>query len=107
MGVRRARRYDPCVVLGDREAEQWRFANGADLSAKAQAVNAAGVVNCDDKYAETSRTGSFRPNKFGLYDMSSKVGQWVEDCFHNIRTPTMPQMAARLRLVFRNSTTLG
>ena len=68
---------------GDREAEQCHYANGADLSAKAQGVSAAGFVNCDDKYAGTSPVGRFRPNKFGLYDMSGNVGQWVEDCYQD------------------------
>ena len=68
---------------GDSEAGQCRFANGADLSAKAQGVTAAGFVNCDDKYPETSPVGTFRPNKFGLYDMAGNVGEWVEDCYHD------------------------
>jgi formylglycine-generating enzyme required for sulfatase activity len=29
----------------------------------------------------TSPVGSFRPNKFGLYDMARNVGEWVEDCY--------------------------
>jgi formylglycine-generating enzyme required for sulfatase activity/class 3 adenylate cyclase len=28
------------------------------------------------------RTGSFKPNPFGLYDMGGAVDQWVEDCWH-------------------------
>jgi formylglycine-generating enzyme required for sulfatase activity len=30
---------------------------------------------------ETSPSGSFKPNAFGLYDMHGNVWQWVEDCF--------------------------
>jgi len=29
-----------------------------------------------------ARTGSFKPNPFGLYDMGGAVDQWVEDCWH-------------------------
>ena len=65
------------------EANQCRYANGADLSAKLQGVIAPSFVNCDDKYAHTSPVGSFRSNKFGLYDMSGNVGEWVEDCYHD------------------------
>jgi formylglycine-generating enzyme required for sulfatase activity len=35
----------------------------------------------EDKWEETSPVGSFPPNKFGLYDMSGNVLQWVQDCF--------------------------
>ena len=75
---------------GNSEADQCQYANGADLSAKAQGVSAAGAVNCDDKYPHTSPVGSFQPNKFGLYDMAGNVGEWVEDCYNDTYddTPT-------------------
>jgi formylglycine-generating enzyme required for sulfatase activity len=28
------------------------------------------------------KVGSFKPNRFGLYDMGGSVDQWVEDCWH-------------------------
>jgi formylglycine-generating enzyme required for sulfatase activity len=68
---------------GNSEADQCRYANGADLSARAEGVTIAGAVNCDDKYARTSPVGSFQPNKFSLFDMAGNVGEWVEDCYQD------------------------
>jgi formylglycine-generating enzyme required for sulfatase activity len=69
---------------GNGDADQCRYANGADVSGKAQGVTAvAGAVTCDDGYAYTSPVGSFLPNRFGLHDMAGDIGEWVEDCYHD------------------------
>jgi hypothetical protein len=39
---------------GDNEADQCRYANGADLAAQAQGVTAPRFANCDDKYSHTA-----------------------------------------------------
>jgi formylglycine-generating enzyme required for sulfatase activity len=31
----------------------------------------------------TAPVGSFRPNRWGLYDMAGNVVQWTEDCYHS------------------------
>ena len=42
----------------------------------------AGESVCDDKTAYTAIVGSYKPNKFGLYDMLGNVSELVEDCEH-------------------------
>jgi formylglycine-generating enzyme required for sulfatase activity len=40
----------------------------------------SGVAKGRDRWIYTSPVGSFPPNRFGLYDMSGNVLQFVEDC---------------------------
>lgn len=44
----------------------------------------ANCKNCNDPAAggQPMKVGSFKPNRFGLYDMGGTVDQWVEDCWH-------------------------
>lgn len=35
---------------------------------------------CSDGFLNTAPVGSFKPNKFGVYDMIGNLGEWVEDC---------------------------
>jgi formylglycine-generating enzyme required for sulfatase activity len=75
--------------------EACAFANGSDPSlvralpawietvrrAQREGDTRAGILSCDDGSAFTAPAGRYRPNGFGLYDMSGNVWEHVADCF--------------------------
>ncbi len=69
---------------GNDAADQCRYANGADRSARASVPGASGwtVASCDDRFPFTSPVGAFQANGFGLFDMAGNAWQWVEDAWH-------------------------
>ncbi len=56
------------------------YMNGADQTLRRAFPN-AGVVNCDDGALYTAPVASYRPNQFGLSDMTGNVFEWIQDCY--------------------------
>ena len=69
------------------EAE-WEYAARAGTTSPFWWGATAGTdhANCEDCSAKSLRqstpTGTFRPNGFGLYDTSGNAAEWVEDCWN-------------------------
>ena len=67
---------------GDDADEGCSFANGADQTAKKEQTGWT-VMACDDGYYGTASAGSYRPNRFGLHDMTGNLWEWLEDRWHD------------------------
>ncbi len=55
-----------------------RSGNFADVSLRKQPF----IQGYNDGFSQTSPVGSFPANKFGIFDMTGNVWQWVEDSYH-------------------------
>lgn len=65
---------------GESEAEQCRYANGADRSAEREYPDWA-VAPCQDGHVHTAPIdGGFAPNDWGLQHMLGNVLEWTADC---------------------------
>jgi formylglycine-generating enzyme required for sulfatase activity len=67
----------PRFWFGEDEEDLCRYGNFKDRKA------GKGDAPCDDGYANTSPSGHYQPNAFGLFDMFGNAWQWMEDCWYN------------------------
>ena len=66
------------------------YANMYDLSADAVHDFGWPLIDCDDGYSTLAPVGRFRPNGFGLYDMTGNLWEWVEDCYEVLYPDDIP-----------------
>lgn len=67
---------------GEDQAAACLYANGADLDALTHFPQMRANTACHDGYVFTSPVGSFKPNPFGLYDITGNAWSWLADCWN-------------------------
>lgn len=58
--------------------------NFADLTAREFFTNWPCIAGYRDGFVTAAPVGSFKPNRFGIYDLSGNAAEWVEDSYDGV-----------------------
>jgi sulfatase modifying factor 1 len=89
----------PSHYWGNGRTDACVFANVADrdnLRIRGHQSQIDDFFPCMDGYAFTAPVASFKPNRFGLYDVIGNAWEWTQDCFNPSYNGAPPNGAAWL-----------
>lgn len=69
--------------FGDELSNICAYGNYADLTLLPNGQRWPLGARCSDNFAFTAPVGQYKPNKFGVHDLTGNVAEWVGDCWRD------------------------